>query len=353
MTKERPDSDDEASTHNRAEVINVKTGKAVTEKASWITTGLRVATLAALVLGISYGNLVKGNKEHSPLDVESNQQPSGVDFMVQVLQKTGGRNLCSLAGYIEGTCLDFETVEAENKALHPYLEELMKSKFFRLLKVDLFKKCKLWENEDKCTQEGCTVDPVDDNEIPASWRDENEAEIEEDGQDQWNKQRFGSFLEMMEKDKVGKGHVFDKKDYSVVNNEKTGDGVWVDLYANPEKFTGYAGSTANQIWVSIYTDYCFGVQPKMQDTAAGWGSQKYGVDNKKSPFVEPPANRRKLKGFLEDLMESEREISLKSDVPRELELFYQAISGLHASTSTHICYENYDAETNTWVSRFR
>jgi hypothetical protein len=39
------------------------------------------------------------------------------------------------------------------------------------------------------------------------------------------------------------------------------DGVYVDLYENPERFTGYAGPSANRVWKAIYEENCFGVVP--------------------------------------------------------------------------------------------
>jgi hypothetical protein len=37
------------------------------------------------------------------------------------------------------------------------------------------------------------------------------------------------------------------------------DGVYVDLLANPERFTGYSGKSAQRIWQAIYQDNCFDV----------------------------------------------------------------------------------------------
>ena len=33
----------------------------------------------------------------------------------------------------------------------------------------------------------------------------------------------------------------------------------MDLIANPEQFTGYAGYPANRIWNTIYNENCFGI----------------------------------------------------------------------------------------------
>ncbi|KAJ1718080.1 endoplasmic oxidoreductin-1, partial [Coemansia biformis] len=138
------------------------------------------------------------------------------------------------------------------------------------------------------------------------------------------------------------------KDFSVVNDERYGDGMWLDLIANPERFTGYAGAGANAVWMSIYQDNCFGVAPFLQDTAGGWGSQLVNIDGKTMPFVLPPHKRRELTPFLESLAEEERGVTLPTDVPREYRVFYRVISGLHASVSTHICAEYFNATSNRW-----
>lgn len=39
------------------------------------------------------------------------------------------------------------------------------------------------------------------------------------------------------------------------------EGVYVDLYDNPERFTGYAGASANKVWKAIYEENCFDVVP--------------------------------------------------------------------------------------------
>ena len=36
-------------------------------------------------------------------------------------------------------------------------------------------------------------------------------------------------------------------------------GEYVDLLLNPERFTGYAGPTAHQVWSAIYQENCFGL----------------------------------------------------------------------------------------------
>ncbi|OMJ16641.1 Endoplasmic reticulum oxidoreductin-1, partial [Smittium culicis] len=112
--------------------------------------------------------------------------------------------------------------------------------------------------------------------------------------------------------------------------------------------TGYAGSSANQIWLTIYQHNCFDVSPFMTDTASGWGDQKTGTNNKISQFVNPPSNSNMLTQFLINLGQEIFGFTQKVEIPLEFQMFYNSVSGLHASTSTHICYDHYNKETGTW-----
>ena len=36
-----------------------------------------------------------------------------------------------------------------------------------------------------------------------------------------------------------------------------GDGIYVNLLENPERFTGYSGTSARRVWKSISEENCF------------------------------------------------------------------------------------------------
>ncbi|OLY84107.1 Endoplasmic reticulum oxidoreductin-1 [Smittium mucronatum] len=263
--------------------------------------------------------------------------PNNVDFMVQVLQKSGGKNICLPNGNIHGTHIDFESIEAINEKVTKILSRVVKTPFFRKIKIDLNRDCLFWENDDVCTQKECSVEQIDLSNIPSKWKTRADfAPIS------------NSPFQKMASKRVEK---VSSKDFAVVYDETdTGpEGMWVDLVDNPEKFTGYAGSSANQIWMTIYQHNCFGVSPYMTSTASGWGDQKTGTDQSQNPFVNPPDKKSALAQFLMDLGEEDSsDYTLKAQVPMEFQMFYNAVSGLHASTSTHICYDHYDKEKNVW-----
>ncbi|OMJ22180.1 Endoplasmic reticulum oxidoreductin-1 [Smittium culicis] len=299
-----------------------------------------VATIAVALYSIYSRNFPDhaANATDSNSNNNNNQQqnvPKNVDFMVQVLQKTGGKNICLPNGNILGTSVDFEDVEAINKKISPVLSKLTKTKFFRTVKLDLYKKCDLWENDDVCLQEECKVEQIQPSHIPNKWKSKNSSS-------------FGGFSPF-KLDKVKKQNQ-SPKNFALVydETEDSEEAVWVDLVNNPEKFTGYAGSSANQIWLTIYQHNCFDVAPFMTDTASGWGDQKTGTNNIISQFVNPPSNSNMLTQFLINLGQEIFGFTQKVEIPLEFQMFYNSVSGLHASTSTHICYDHYNKETGTW-----
>ncbi|KAJ1798095.1 endoplasmic oxidoreductin-1 [Coemansia sp. RSA 2399] len=260
-------------------------------------------------------------------------QSQNVGFMAQVLQKSKGQNICKPEGIISDTCTDFNGAEALRHKVSGPLDKMIRTKFFRTLKVDLYKPCEFWRTEGSCFQRDCIVTPFDDRNVPESWQ-----------QQTVDHTNFGPFLGSFPRQRLEHSD----KDFAIVNDETYGDGIWVDLIENPERFTGYAGAGANAVWMSIYQHNCFGVAPYLQDTAGGWGSQLVNVDGKSMPFVQPPSRRRDLLFFLENMSEEERGVTLPTDVPQEYRVFYRIVSGLHASISTHICSDYLNSTTNQW-----
>lgn len=51
--------------------------------------------------------------------------------------------------------------------------------------------------------------------------------------------------------------VEDTINYCDINDFNGKNAVLIDLTANPERFTGYGGKQAGQIWSTIYQDNCF------------------------------------------------------------------------------------------------
>lgn len=124
------------------------------------------------------------------------------------------------------------------------------------------------------------------------------------------------------------------------------ESTWVDLMDNPEKFTGYSGTSAHKVWRSIYEENCFGVARTIgaipSEQAAKQG--RTGAQRDLSQSVAAEALSFLLSGSSQPLDTS----SSENEQCLEKRVFYKLISGLHASISTHICHDYLDQLTGEW-----
>jgi len=130
--------------------------------------------------------------------------------------------------------------ESNNNELNVLLNQLVKTRYFKYFRVNLFSECPFWVVTQLCGSEGCGVCECDENEIPLPWRIEDTTSDKVDlsppppGFTRW-------------KDK--------KEDMWVISQEgPDSDMSYVDLSKTPEAFTGYDGSS---IWSAIYNENCF------------------------------------------------------------------------------------------------
>jgi ERO1-like protein beta len=134
------------------------------------------------------------------------------------------------------------------------------------------------------------------------------------------------------------------------------EGEYVDLSLNPERYTGYAGPSAAKVWRSIYEENCFGLSEMNLMTSPS-----------PAPVTLPDSMLNALK---EEGSETETGASGEC---LEKRVYYKIISGmrcflldilldvvnnipivgLHASISTHICYEYLNHATGEWVRAYR
>lgn len=124
----------------------------------------------------------------------------------------------------------------------------------------------------------------------------------------------------------------DERDYCVPEDESaTAKGDYVSLVDNPERFTGYAGS---DVWDGIYKENCFSKEPSV-------GRLRDKVDL--SNFYQAANDLRQV------LQKSSLSVELEvDDECLEKRVFHRIISGMHASISTHICFDYLNQTTGTW-----
>ncbi|KAA0201050.1 putative endoplasmic reticulum oxidoreductin-1 protein [Fasciolopsis buskii] len=84
-----------------------------------------------------------------------------------------------------------------------------------------------------------------------------------------------------------------------LDDEKTGNMIYVDLLKNPERYTGYKGEASNRIWYMIYAENCFNEE--------GQGYASLGPNSDLWKCLEKRA-------------------------------FYRMLSGLHTSITVHLSY---------------
>ena len=246
--------------------------------------------------------------------------------------------ICRSTGQIQDACSDYESVEEWN-ARHIFhrLDKLRQTKYFRYFVVDLFRECPFWREDQLCINRACTVERMQD--MPEEFRSYRLSQLERSAED-------------MDLDA-------DKTQFCQLDDQDmTEDAIFVDLMKNPERFTGYAGASANRVWRSIYEENCFGgvkwTEPPRQNSGdtSRFPMQKQMLGTLKGvpATLLNPDHPPTKSGSLESLIDSVKSPVDPASTEQCLEkrVFYRVISGLHASISIHICNEFLDPDTKTW-----
>lgn len=136
----------------------------------------------------------------------------------------------------------------------------------------------------------------------------------------------------------------DERDYCVPEDESaTAKGDYVSLVENPERYTGYSGEGAHKIWETIYRENCFSKPSEPQ------GMSSPGL----SSFQAFSQNQAQAALDFKQVMKAHGREQAEPSVDFEDEclekrVFYRVISGMHASISTHLCYDYLNQTTGTW-----
>jgi len=141
----------------------------------------------------------------------------------------------------------------------------------------------------------------------------------------------------------------DERDYCVPEDESSGGkGDYVSLAENPERFTGYSGEGAHQVWEAIYRENCFSKPNAAQSAQSGSSNKGFLSPNQAQASIDfkqvMKAHDRQVAfqpGHSEEALDLE-------DQCLEKRVFYRVISGMHASISTHLCYDYLNQTTGQW-----
>jgi len=268
---------------------------------------------------------------------------------------------------VSDACASYSTLERLNRNVKPALDELTQTTdFFSHYRVNLFhKKCPFWDDGNgMCGNIACAVETLDNEEdIPLVWRASELGKLEgprarHPGKNV-QKEQPERPLQGRLGENVGESCVVeyddecDDRDYCVPEDESaTSKGDYVSLLRNPERFTGYAGDGAKQVWDAIYRENCFQKSSFPHSAALGKDPSAKGPAAMDFKAVIEAAGRQQV-------LEEQRQHNpltpfvAKTGLEHEDEclekrVFYRVISGMHASISTHLCWDFLNQTTGQW-----
>ncbi|GAB1310253.1 endoplasmic oxidoreductin-1 [Madurella fahalii] len=268
---------------------------------------------------------------------------------------------------VSDACASYSTLERLNRNVKPALDELTQTTdFFSHYRLNLFhKKCPFWNDENgMCGNIACAVETLDNEEdIPLVWRASQLGKLEgpHAGHPGKSVQKAQPHRPLQGGlgEHVGESCVVeyddecDDRDYCVPEDESaTSKGDYVSLLRNPERFTGYAGDGAKQVWDAIYRENCFQRSSFPHSAALGQGSSARGPAAMDFKAVIEAAGRQQV-------LEQQRQHNpltpfvAKTGLEHEDEclekrVFYRVMSGMHASISTHLCWDFLNRTTGQW-----
>ncbi|PVI03688.1 endoplasmic oxidoreductin [Periconia macrospinosa] len=277
---------------------------------------------------------------------------------------------------VSDACASYNTLEQLNDAIYPYLHSITQNTdFFSHYRLSLFnKKCPFWSDENgMCGNVACAVNTLDNEEdIPLVWRAKELGKLEGPtaqhpgkSQQMANRQRplQGSLGEEVDESCVVEyDDECDDRDYCIPEDESaTAKGDYVSLVDNPERFTGYSGVGSQQVWEAIYRENCFNKPPKGVSSNAespfGGSSPFSGFKSEQQlEAANQLRNVMKHQGFQQNVKSAIASGNAPArldpvefdDTCIEKRVFHRVISGMHASISTHLCYDYLNQTTGTW-----
>jgi len=203
-------------------------------------------------------------------------------------------------------CRISDLKDLNNQRLKPLLNKIVNKNYFRFFPVNLRKKCQFWSDDGQCSRRTCAIKPCPIENLPNALRDKISHSNEHCSTVDTNSSLGLINKDLSEEDKqtIENWIQFDDRQFDNfcdVDDETSIDLEYIDLSINLERYTGYTGSSAQQVWSAIYNENCF-----------------FLPDSK----------------IFYDL----RQKRLNTDkMCLEGRTFYRLISGLHTSITIHLC----------------
>lgn len=206
---------------------------------------------------------------------------------------------CNYTGIVEDCCCDYETVNTLNtEVLHPLLQELVATPFFRYFKVKLWCDCPFWPDDGMCRLRDCSVCECPESEFPETFKKPSRDVLKKEDLMCQEGNPQGAVDRTLDS-KAFRGWVEVDNPWTHEDETDNSEMTYVNLQLNPERYTGYTGASARRIWDAVYSENC----PKYSS-------------GERCP---------------------------------EKKVLYKLISGLHSSISIHIAADYLlDEKTNMW-----
>ncbi|KAF2869423.1 endoplasmic reticulum Oxidoreductin 1-domain-containing protein [Massariosphaeria phaeospora] len=280
------------------------------------------------------------------------------------------------AAIVSDACASYSTLEQLNDAIHPYLQSItQKTDFFSHYRLSLYsKKCPFWDDENgMCGNVACAVNTLDNEEdIPLVWRAKELGKLEgptaqHPGKKQQREQKArplqgGLGMNVDESCVVEYDDECDDRDYCIPDDERaSAKGDYVSLVDNPERFTGYGGVGSQQVWEAIYRENCFSKPPKDSKStvqSSPFGAASFGGFGNEGQMQAAHQLRDVMKsqGLRDNVKSAIAQGTATArldpvefdDTCLEKRVFHRVISGMHASISTHLCWDYLDQKTGQW-----
>lgn len=258
---------------------------------------------------------------------------------------------------VSDACTSYAALDQLNADLSAPLSDALHSDFFAYYRLNLYKSCPYWSDSVSiCGNRACAVDTIEDEkDIPSIWRAEELSKVQgaraEHPEPRVQRERPKSRpLQYQLGENVDESCVFeeddecDERDYCIPEDEgASAKGDYVSLLNNTERFTGYSGPGARQVWDSIYKENCF--------TA----SQALKINKRLNSKGQEAAQdfRHVMQEYGRQHVGNEDDLYPLNDECLEQRAFYRIISGMHASISTHLCWDYFNQTTGEWVKNLQ
>jgi ERO1-like protein beta len=258
---------------------------------------------------------------------------------------------------VSDACASYADLDTLNDRVHTYVRNLAKNTdFFAYYRLNLFnQECPFFGNDEGlCGNIACSVTTLEKEEdIPDIWKAEELSRLQGPKAHHPPRKQQRELARPLQGElgeSVGESCVVeyddecDERDYCVPEDESaSAKGDYVSLVDNPERFTGYSGEGAHKIWETIYRENCFSKPTEPQSVSSP------GL----SPFPAFSHNQAQAALDFKQVMKAHGREQAQASVDFEDEclekrVFYRVISGMHASISTHLCYDYLNQTTGTW-----